>query len=252
MADKGDRYIPVLFTLPGKAASCVKHAFKCGVIDSNTKIIACERDHKTYPHTHEALSALTPNFVLYQSELHKIDLSYAKKKLNITTPITNAWFDFCGYPNFNNLYWLIKNQSSFEVGSRLSFTFMLTPQREKVHTSATKLFDMIHTNFNLMSDSEYASLIASDRECTWLYSELDSVLNQAIRRNIYTYSRLIACGLPNFKLSFDRSFVYSDSNQRSLRMVIFDVKLIGKDFNIDRIKAMRALKRSMLAWAEIR
>ncbi len=111
----------VALYLPSVHALDIKQSFREDKINSNTKLICIENDHKiAKKHIFPYLNTFFNDFHIFNHNAHQCDLNPAVETYG---KIDTAFFDFCGSLSNNLVRWIEHYNDCLKVGSKLAFTF---------------------------------------------------------------------------------------------------------------------------------
>lgn len=108
--------------LPSHSCLCLKAGLKSGTFDRETFILAVERDSSICQKIEKFLKDNFTNYIVYNGELHTLDLGKALKGKKLDF----AFLDTCGTFSPQIVRWLRDNESHFEEQAKVSMTFCAT------------------------------------------------------------------------------------------------------------------------------
>jgi len=116
----------VCLIFPGSGCVDIKLFIKKGIINSNTLIIAIEKDRNSIKKIEKYLKTL-PN----EYYIHDRDLRYFSNLEEVLDgrEIDGAFLDFCGQIDPHSTYWIMKNKHLFADGSIIGYTVGSNPRK---------------------------------------------------------------------------------------------------------------------------
>ena len=191
---------------PSYSKKCVIEGLKNGKFDSNTFMIAVEKEAKYIETIHNFMRKHFKNYYIHKGPLETLNLDkvlftgsiFDEKKIDY------AFFDFCGNLTHKIAYWLNKYTHCFKTNAKVVFTFYAKNRKKKFEKLIWK-----HT------DKEVLPEVAEKLRYT-VHNLLDVIYNGNLIKNIQFDCQTLYLAFEQKEINFDYIYRYKDSSDMVL------------------------------------
>ena len=119
-----------ILVFPAKGCLDLKEMLKSKVINKKTFVIAVEQHKETAKKIENFLKKHFDNYYMHNTVLVSLHLDKILKNRKIDL----AFFDFCGFFNFEEQSWIYRNYESFKKNASIAFTFKTVDRFDRKDT----------------------------------------------------------------------------------------------------------------------
>ena len=192
--------VKVAIMFPSYSKKCIIEGLENGKFDSNTFMIAVEKDSRHIKTIYNFLRSNFKNYYIHKGPLESLKLD----KILDGRKVDYAFFDFCGNLTQLVAYWLHRYTDCFKTDAKLIFTFYAKNRK--------KLFEKLiwkHTDKQVLPE------VAEKLRYT-VHNLLDVIWDGKLIKNIQFDCQTLYLAFERKEINFDYIYRYKDTSDMVL------------------------------------